>query len=169
MKSTAACFRRCRRRSRGQPRRRSPPRSREDPQPVGYVDVVGDDHQFRWSRSASPTASVVVPILMKSEELSGMSAAAARPIALLFRCGDLAAGFVSDVFLAARKNGAAVNAVQTLASQRSFRSLRIVCGVTEKAGRDPRPGTRAFRFRQFQNLRLSSGQIHPPLAFRFSL
>ena len=54
---------------------------RVDAHHVGNIDVIGDDHQPAMVEQRRATASVVVPILMNSEALSGMSRAAARPIA----------------------------------------------------------------------------------------
>ena len=45
------------------------------------MDIVGDDQQALVARSdARATSSVVVPILMNSEELLGMRAAALAPM-----------------------------------------------------------------------------------------
>ena len=58
------------------------------------------------------TASVVVPMLMKSEALSGISRAAARADRLLLVGRDLAARLVLHVLDAGRKQRAAMDARQ---------------------------------------------------------
>ena len=65
-----------------------------------------------WSSSASLTASVVVPILMNSEALSGMRPAAARPIASFSSAAILRRASYSTFSIAGREQRAAMDAGQ---------------------------------------------------------
>ena len=65
-----------------------------------------------WSTRARATSSVVVPILMKSEQSLGMSSAARRADALLLVGRQLAARLIGDVLDAGREQRAAMGAGQ---------------------------------------------------------
>jgi len=50
------------------------------------MQVVGDDQKAGMSRKRFATSSVVVPILMNNDELSGISRAAVSPINFFWSC-----------------------------------------------------------------------------------
>ena len=81
--------------------------------------------------SALATSSVVVPILMNSEQPLGISAAAAAPIAF-FSGSDEAARFVGEVLHTRGNDGAAMNPRQRPVIAQIIQILANGCAETSK-------------------------------------